>query len=183
MSCNRRLTSHSDRHHRFDAASCISWNLKSFDMAIVSLEKRRDRHPLLSLGALEPTMACISPIWRSEHRRNSLICHINIIGLLSVFLVLFSIFIVQGPHGSFFSRPYVAVDLAKVSAPVPMRSADREDAMTIAVRKMAKSSSRNIGVTSMICRVRFKSRSTVVRSARFTSEPTLAQDTVQSKKS
>jgi biopolymer transport protein ExbD/biopolymer transport protein TolR len=65
-----------------------------------------------------------------RHRPNQLICNINVAAFASVMLALLYLFMSPGVdeyRGS-------AIDLAKVSAPVPMRAAGREDAMVIGIR-------------------------------------------------
>jgi len=65
-----------------------------------------------------------------RHRPNQLICNINVAAFASVMLALLYLF--MSPKLGEYRGP--AVDLAKVSAPVPMRAADREDAMVIGIR-------------------------------------------------
>jgi len=73
---------------------------------------------------------------RTGRRSNVLICYINVTGFVSVMLVLVFMFagpamIVDHPHGA-------SVDLARVSHTTPMRAADREDALLVAIMRDGK---------------------------------------------
>ena len=73
---------------------------------------------------------------RIQKRRSQYICYIDLTGLLSIFLALF--FIVQLlPLGS---HPYhsISVDLPRVSHPVPLPAARREDSLYVAVTRDGK---------------------------------------------
>jgi len=66
-----------------------------------------------------------------RHRPNQLICSINVAGFVGVMLAL--LYLLMPWRADEYRGP--AVDLAKVSAPVPMRAADREDAMIVAITR------------------------------------------------
>jgi biopolymer transport protein ExbD/biopolymer transport protein TolR len=66
-----------------------------------------------------------------RHRPNQLICNINVAAFASVMLALLYLFMPW--RADEYRRP--AVDFAKVSSPVPMRAADREDAMVVAITR------------------------------------------------
>jgi biopolymer transport protein TolR len=86
-----------------------------------------------AIGALESTTVRISPTRRTARRSNDLICHINVTGFVSVMLALLFMFMVKDPVCSFGRG--VPVDLTKVSYPVPMRAADREEAMIVLITR------------------------------------------------
>jgi biopolymer transport protein TolR len=68
-------------------------------------------------------------LWRS----NRLICNIDVTAFAGVMVALVAVFmlpamVVDHPRG-------VSVDLAKIGHPIPMRAAEREDALLIAVTR------------------------------------------------
>jgi biopolymer transport protein ExbD len=82
-----------------------------------------------------------SPLWspslerekRIHKRRSQYICHIDLTGLLSIFLALF--FIVEIlPFGSHVHY-YASVDLPTASHPVPLPAARREDSLCVVVTR------------------------------------------------
>jgi biopolymer transport protein ExbD len=88
-----------------------------------------------ALGAMDSTTVRVSPTWRKRGRSNELICYINVTGFLSVIFLLLIAYVVQpvsflGQHGP--------VDMAKVSHPIPMSHADRENAIQISVTREGK---------------------------------------------
>lgn len=70
-----------------------------------------------------------------RHRSNGLICNIDVTAFAGVMLVLVYLFMSPYPVCS-SGRP--AVDFPKVSSPVPMRAADREDAIVIGIERDGK---------------------------------------------
>jgi len=85
-----------------------------------------------ALGAVDSTTVRVSPAWRKTGRSNELICYINVTGFVSVMFVLVVAYMFQPVmfphHGS-------AVDMARVSHPISMSHADREDAIVIGVMR------------------------------------------------
>jgi biopolymer transport protein TolR len=87
-----------------------------------------------ALGAMDLTTVRVSPTWRKRGRSNELICYINVTGLLSIMFVLVIVYLVQPV--SF--QGHHAVDMAKVSHPISMSHADRENAMQISITREGK---------------------------------------------
>jgi biopolymer transport protein TolR len=71
-----------------------------------------------------------------RHRPNQLICGIDVTAFVSVMLVLVFTFMIGKIFDTF--HPGNSVDLAKVSSPVSMRGANREDATIVSIRRDGK---------------------------------------------
>jgi biopolymer transport protein TolR len=71
-----------------------------------------------------------------RHRPNQLISGIDVTAFVSVMLVLVFTFMIGKVINTF--HPGSSVDLAKVSSPVSMRGADREDATIVSIRRDGK---------------------------------------------
>ncbi|MGD0508783.1 MAG: biopolymer transporter ExbD [Terriglobales bacterium] len=69
-----------------------------------------------------------------RHRPNQLICNINIAGFASVMLALLYMFICRQADAPGPQR-WIPVDMPKAAHSISMRSADREDAMIVAITR------------------------------------------------
>ena len=76
---------------------------------------------------------------RPHTKPPSLISSINVTGFLSIIIVLFFTVLFADP-GPLYMYPHhgVGIDLPKVSHPSPLRAANREDAMTVAIMRDGK---------------------------------------------
>jgi len=97
----------------------------------LGLERERS---FASLGTLKLTKVRMPSPRRWRRRSSELICHIDVIGFFGVTFVMLTIFMAQPlhPHGG------TSVDMAKVSRPINMRAADKEDAIIIAITREDK---------------------------------------------
>jgi biopolymer transport protein TolR len=70
---------------------------------------------------------------------SNLISSINVTGFLSIMIVLF-LTVLFADRGPLYMHPHhgVGIDLPKVGHPSPLRAANREDAMTVAIMRDGK---------------------------------------------
>lgn len=76
-----------------------------------------------------------------QHRPSQLICNINVAGFAGVMFALLYLFMPNAADVDVHRG--APVDLAKVSSPVSMRAADREDAMIVGITRDGKIFFRN----------------------------------------